>query len=319
MQKLSFAMRVPCTLAVVIVVSQCVLGLAHAQTTEADALISQGVELRRSGDDEGALRVFTQAYELAQTPRALAQMALAEQALGHFVNAESHLVAALAAANDSWIESRRAALDEALAAIRLRLGSLELRGGIEGAQVMLDGVVVAAVPVPAPIRAPVGTFRLEVTAPGYYPFTRMVTIVAEGTTRETIEMTATPREGTSTRIDRDAGDAGRARRRSHALGFSLLGVGVGSLGASVATFVVRENAAQHWNSMACLADGRTREENCRPDRVRVRRAERASVATLSVGGAFVASGIILLLVRPSSEDGEQARVSCEGTVGVASR
>ncbi|MBK8590796.1 MAG: serine/threonine protein kinase [Sandaracinaceae bacterium] len=107
--------------------------VAHAQdTAEANALIDQGVERRRAGDDEGALELFTRAWEAGHAPRARAQMALVEQALGHFVDAEAHLLEALAVTEDEWIVLRRADLALALEAIQLRLGYLEVRGGIEG-------------------------------------------------------------------------------------------------------------------------------------------------------------------------------------------
>jgi hypothetical protein len=292
--------------------------VASAQTegdvARSEALVTRGVELRRNGDDEGALRVFTEAYELAHTSRALAQMGLAEQALGHFVNAEAHLVEALSSTTDAWINSRREALEDALATLRTRLGTLELRGGVDGAQVRLDGVVVAHVPITSPIRSPVGTFRLEVVAPGYYPFVRTITIVAEGTTRETVEMTETPREGTSTPVDPEATSIATRRRRSGALAYTLGGTGIASLGVSVGMLVLQRNTAAEWNSDACLANG-TREQTCGPKYDRAIASGRASAATLVVGTGLVATGVILLLTRPSEPQGTETSVACGGVIG----
>jgi len=58
-------------------------GTAAAQGTDpADAAIRRGVDLRRQGQDDQALQEFKKAYELSPSPRALAQIGLAEQALG---------------------------------------------------------------------------------------------------------------------------------------------------------------------------------------------------------------------------------------------
>ena len=59
-------------------------GSASAQE---EALIKHGLELREKHDDEGALAEFQRAYQLSKGGRALAQIALAEQALGRWVDA----------------------------------------------------------------------------------------------------------------------------------------------------------------------------------------------------------------------------------------
>ena len=63
---------------------------AHADAqSEADALITKGVGLREKGRDEEALDVFRQALAKSPSARARAQVALAEQALGMWVLAET--------------------------------------------------------------------------------------------------------------------------------------------------------------------------------------------------------------------------------------
>ena len=73
---------------------------AQAQSNDVDAYIGEGIAARRRGDDDQALVLFAQAWELGHSPRARAQMGLAEQALGAFVESESCLVEALAAGSD---------------------------------------------------------------------------------------------------------------------------------------------------------------------------------------------------------------------------
>ncbi len=79
--------------------------------------LRHGVELRAAGDDAGALAEFVRAYETSHGTLALAQMGLAEQALGQWDGAEIHLRLALASQGDEWIERHRDALASAYALV----------------------------------------------------------------------------------------------------------------------------------------------------------------------------------------------------------
>src|SRR5262245_52314219 len=86
---------------------------ASAESTD-DALVERGLKLRRDRQDAAALALFQQAYEVRPAPRTRAQIALAEQALGKWLDAERDLQAALAAASDPWIASHHKTLQGAL-------------------------------------------------------------------------------------------------------------------------------------------------------------------------------------------------------------
>jgi hypothetical protein len=58
-----------------------------AMADEAEDLVRKGVDLRREGRDQNALETFRKANQLASTPRTVAQMGLAEQALGRWTDA----------------------------------------------------------------------------------------------------------------------------------------------------------------------------------------------------------------------------------------
>jgi hypothetical protein len=310
----------------VLLVSVCLAAPVHAQAeaTDANALIDRGVERRRAGDDEGALALFTRAFEAGHSPRARAQMALVEQALGHFVDAEAHLIEALAARDDEWIARRRADLQLALEAIELRLGYLEVRGGIEGADVRVDGRSIGTLPIESPVRLAAGSYRMEVIARQHYPFARTITIVPEGTTRETVVLSRTPGPPGS-----EADADGETRPRSggvntrSVLGGSLLGAGGAMLVVSVATFAVRQGRANDFNSDACLVGSATRGETCGALYDDTMRAQRASIATLSLGAALAVAGSLLFVIGgddgngddDSAESAAAAELSCGVSVG----
>src|SRR5579883_1574525 len=137
------------------------------QPSDPNALIHEGVVLRRKKQYEVALELFRQAWQLSHTPRARAQMGLTEQALGRWVEAEEHLKEALAVEKDAWIIKNRQPLEGALTVIGQHLGSLDVRGGVPGAEVRINGLLVGTLPLKQPIRAVIGTVTLEVKAPNY--------------------------------------------------------------------------------------------------------------------------------------------------------
>lgn len=167
------------------------------EVAESDALILEGVKLREQGKDAEALAVFVRAQALAPTPRALAQRALAEQALGDWVQADAHLREALAASDDPWIARNRQALDGALAVIGDHLGQLQVNGGVAGAELRLDGQLVGTLPLGGPLRVVVGRPMLEVTAAGYHPVRREIAIKAGSLSTETIELVPLPQYPTT--------------------------------------------------------------------------------------------------------------------------
>jgi hypothetical protein len=159
-----------------------------------EALLREGLKLRKNGDDAAALEKFQQAAALERSGRALAQIALAEQALGRWVEAEAHLGEALAVKNDAWIERNRSLLVSALGDIGTHLGDLEVVGNVHGALVRVNGTERGRLPLAQPLRVPVGTITLEVQAHKHFPLVRSVSIMAQGRSRESVTMVPEPTE-----------------------------------------------------------------------------------------------------------------------------
>lgn len=94
----------------------------HLASAQSEPSLRHGVERLVAGDSEGALAEFQQVYDRTHSAVALAQMGLAEQGLGRWVQAEAHIRAALLAQDDPWIEQQRDALTGAYTVIRQRIG-----------------------------------------------------------------------------------------------------------------------------------------------------------------------------------------------------
>ena len=166
-------------LAAALCVASALLGPeARAADETGDALVQQGLELRRQNRDVEALAVFQRAYGLAPTPRLRAQVALAEQSLGQWIAAEADLHAALDESADPWITRNRATLEGALGFVSTHLGWLTVTSNVRGARVAVNGSSLGSVPMDKPARVAVGTARLRVEADGYATGERLVRIQA---------------------------------------------------------------------------------------------------------------------------------------------
>ncbi len=175
-----------------LIVAVCLLGggVANAAgvTVEADALVKEGIELRRRGNDDAALRKFQKAYSLAETPRNAAQLGLCEQAVGRWSDAEKHLSIALEKISDSWISKNRDVLRESLELAKANVVRLDFIGGPPGATLKVNGQEVGNLPLSEPVKANAGQVHLSVTSVGYVRWSSMLTLQGGQYQRVVIEM-----------------------------------------------------------------------------------------------------------------------------------
>ncbi len=144
---------------------------------EAEALMKKGNELRHQGDDEGALPLFRQAFEIFRSPRTTAQLGLVESALGRWVDADEHLTEALRSVKThEWVRANRDALEEAARTAKLSVARVEINGDPAGAEVMVNGRVVGTLPLGGPVKVTAGSVDIELRAPGYRSTLRSLTV-----------------------------------------------------------------------------------------------------------------------------------------------
>jgi hypothetical protein len=175
-------------------------GPAMAQTAQVvpggddpEALMAEGVRLRKAHDHTGALDLFRRAYQIAPGAKTAAQLGLCEMAVAQFVEAEAHLAEALRSTSDPWVNDHRAALYDAINGTKNFLGSMEVVGRPEGAEVEVDGRSVGRLPLQRPLRMVSGRdVIVRVSAPGYEPLRRAVRIEQRELTRVVIELDPIP-------------------------------------------------------------------------------------------------------------------------------
>jgi hypothetical protein len=252
---------------VVAIVGVPCAGLADT-ASESDAHIQLGVVLRRAGKNVEALAEFEKAYALAATPRARVQVALARQALGDWLGAEPGLEEGLQTADDPWITQYRLVLEGALATVRGHLARLFVAVDTAQGELLVNGVSVGALPIPAGIRVVAGNLDIEVRAPGCAPARRAIRVEPGAELRETFHLeplvpaaalppSLAPREdGPPLRAPSSRG------ARSTAAYVTLGAAGALGIAAAVAWRVRDDNVAIYNDDGRCLVGIRTRGQQC---------------------------------------------------------
>lgn len=301
---------------------------ASAPATEADKMIDRGVDLREAGKDAEALELFTRAYEQGKSPRAMAQIGLAQQALGRWVEAEASLVRALGEPKHPWIKARRAALESALAKVRERVGRLEIFG-TPGAAVSIDGRAAGTLPLAAPIPAIAGTVSVEVFAEGYLPVTRSVVVPAGGLARETIELVLRPAEvaaiqepppvqktGEPTTVVTPRAEEGGVSLS--AIGYVTGGAAIAAAGVGTAFIFVRNSHVKKYNDDSlCLIGGLTRDQNCSEELDAANSARTVMIASFAAAGALAVTTAVLFVLDSGDEATASRAASTASTFACA--
>lgn len=271
----------------------------------AEALLRRGIEHRKADDDRAALADFELAYQRGKSAQALAQVALAEQALGLWVEANAHLRSALNQGTDEWIRTHRATLEEALQEIASRLGRIDVWCNVDGAAVQLDDRKLGHTPLHEPLPVVAGQSVLTVSAPGYFEVTRQVQVDANGLSRVDVRLTPvntkpqTEASAASTSPTAPPSqDAARSVLWYTSLGLTALGVTVGVTG-----YVTREANIKIYNDDTHCRQIRNtpRSVECKDEWQAWRRGETLAIVGFASAAVFGGVGLYLWLDRPRSE------------------
>jgi len=283
---------------------------AAAQTAD-EALADEGYALREQGKDGEALAKFRQAEALRPLPRYLAQVALAEQALGRWTEAYEHLKRAMSAEDDAWINSRGEPLRAALATIEAELGQLEIQCNVSGATVRVSGREAGVTPLQEPLQVAAGSVAVEVAAPGYVSVTQVITVHRGALSRAELALVPEANTASSTRGAEAAVAAlaaaappASAHSRRHDLRW-LYGVGTGAaivLGGALTSVMSAKQVAQA--NDACVDSDDVRicsDSDWDANHDQVQRLDRASYALFGTGAAVALASLGMLAWKKPAE------------------
>ncbi len=288
------------------------IGEAAAQTAEEH--LRAGFALRQRGAEADALTQFEAAWALDRSPRVAAQVGLAHQALGHWVEADHFLRLVATTPQDAWVRLHRAPLDAALRVVQQHVGEVELVGQPAGAAVSVDGHPVGTLPLAAPLRVLAGTVNIELRADGYAPVHRRLVVDPGATLREEIVLAAAAVESpvvappivappvvapppvvVSTPPPRAVVSSGASALRG--LGLTLTVVGGAGVLFGVVAVVLREDAAQGYNERErCPASMQGLSANCRDLLDAEATWGTARWVGFAAGGALLVGGLSALLL-----------------------
>lgn len=289
--------------------SVCLTPLARAEPSD-EELIASGVRLRREHRDAEALVAFQRAYAQTASPRALAQMALAEQALSSWVQAESNLKRALASTTDAWIVDHAALLNRALASIREHLATLSVVS-TPGARLFLNGTEAGSLPLGA-LRVPAGsttvTLRIapdrEVTHSLDLPAGAFVIdrVEVPGTRPAPRALPATPAAAVPSAVSPGSpvrGTEATTAPRQRTLAWCALGgAGVVLSAALTAEFVHQSQAARYNDDERCAYGELSRDQRCGVYRGRADATRVMATGGYIGAGVLAAASLLLFSISP---------------------
>ena len=310
---------------------------ALAASETEDELVNRGVKLRKAGNDQEAAEVFGQAHDRFHTPRSAAQRALAEQALGRWEDAESHLTEALRAENDPWIRKNLDTLTRAMTVIKGHLARVEILGEPLGAEILVNGRAAGRLPLAGAVSTSAGEVDVEARAPGFKREVRKLTLIggqyqrlvirlekegsgapgtAVGTTDSSntaMSARPTPPAGHQTGTEGDAGTAGDVGTTDRSpsnvrpiLKWTALGLAVGSLGVGVVSSYVRSTRLSEFKSAGCQDNNGIAVDAsgnpvaaCQDDLDAYGTAAKFQIGGFVAAGVFAAAWAVLFFTEPS--------------------
>jgi len=290
----------------------------HAQPREPtsrearDAFV-RAVRLFDEGQRDEALALFERAWSLSGQPLILLNIAAAQEALGHPVEALEALERFEQTAPEAARAARRAQVEAAMGRTRTRVATLRVRADIEGLRVRIDGVDHAPETLNAGVRLVAGEHRVALEAQGFHP--REVTLALDGggthmldTTLERDPPPPPPPIVLATQpplapVVRAPPVRAVAAPRSRAVGLGLvIGGGAVTLGGSVALALSMTAWRRHVRNQDALErdainnePGARRSYNALADLIAAdHRYVVGAAVTLGVGVAVTVTGALLL-------------------------
>jgi hypothetical protein len=293
---------------------------AGAEDGTAEDAIARGIALRREHKDAEALVEFRQAYVLSPTPRALAQVALAEAALSRWAPAESDLLRALAT-EDDWIARQRPALQVALKELQDHLSTLEVVCA-HPAALWIDGALVTQLPA-HPLRVVAKRLVLELHLDGFKIARREVDAPAGGVVREEVALepsdppSAPAPLGAPVPAPPLAGESPPVRdtRVQRTFAWATAGAAAVFLAGGVAATIWGADRANAFNGDSDCGGG-TQPQRCSSDQSQVSTAQVAEAIGYSAAGVSALASAVLFLTLPRTPGSpRQAGAWCVPTAG----
>jgi len=293
---------------------------AETARARAEGLLGQGNRLHDQGKYQAALEAYRQALRLYPSYKIELNLALTLKAMDRPVEAAEHLerfvlnAAKIAAPRMVDLARRH------LAGLRARLARLTVTCAMEGASVVLNGVVLGRTPLDRSVYLRPGRYSLRVEAPGYRPFSGEILAEAADQPAVFVSLVRDP-ASRALPAARDIGGIANSSEPSHgkaarratprvwtwvaaggAAASLAAGVVLGILARSDHEAYLRESVASTRERFDALAESGPRKEL-------------AANVMFGVTGALTAASVILFLVEPRASSCEKRGLSLAPALG----
>lgn len=154
--------------------------LSETLTGESKANYDVAITLYRDKDYTNASARFKQAYEESKDPRLLWNMAACQKALRHYSEVQTLVNQYVVDGGKKGLlsDTDKREAEQLLSVIDTLVAPLKIEVSEQGAQVAIDGVVVATTPVTAPLMVDMGTHKVKITKQDFVDFEQDVSVGA---------------------------------------------------------------------------------------------------------------------------------------------
>lgn len=166
--------------------------LSASLTGAAKAAFALSLVLLDNGDFAGAYAALGRAYDLSKNPRLLFNMAICARDMHDYARMRSLLVRYEIEGAATIADDERLQVNDALVALRQRVGAVDLTVSVAGATVTVDGATVGTTPLGEPIVLNPGRHTLTVSKTGLRPSEQIVDIAAGSETPVSVNLLAQP-------------------------------------------------------------------------------------------------------------------------------
>lgn len=161
---------------------------APATADQAKAHFQRGVELFREGDFRSALVEFRRAYDLSGNFKVLYNIGQTELQLQDYASGLRSLQRYLEGGGAEIEASRRAQVEDEIKRLAARVARVEVKADVQGAEVLVDDVVVGKTPLSEAILVSIGRRKITIQRGGAVSAARYVDLAGGDRTVVTLEL-----------------------------------------------------------------------------------------------------------------------------------
>jgi hypothetical protein len=161
---------------------------SQSQSDEGKAHFTRGVALYKEGDFRAALVEFTRAYELTHAFKVLYNIGQTEFELQDYAGALRSFQKYVADGGAEIDAGRRAQVEEDLKKLAGRVARLEIKTNVEGADVLIDDVVVGKTPLKEPVLVSMGRRKVTLQKGALPPSARYVDLAGGDKSQVVMEL-----------------------------------------------------------------------------------------------------------------------------------